>query len=117
MAIQSDFMQENVSLQEAIETRGHLVLFKPKFSYELYFIKYYWGAAKLYASRHCGYNITALRTMVPEVLASVTFSLIWNYCSKTQRIIQCYQHRITYGTVEFKKGYKSQRRDSIRDII
>lgn len=112
MAIQPDFLQQKGLLQEAIEKRGHMVLFYPKFHCELNFIEYYWGAAKQYARKNCGYSIVALRVIVPQALESVSPALIWKYWHKTQRIMAGYREGYIYGSNAFKTIYKSHRRVS-----
>jgi hypothetical protein len=47
----------------------NLCLFLPKFHCELNWIERYWGAAKKYARRHCGYSPAALRKIVPIALS------------------------------------------------
>jgi hypothetical protein len=42
LELQPDFQEQRNRLQEAIETRGHYVLFLPKFHPELNFIELYW---------------------------------------------------------------------------
>ncbi|RPA89528.1 hypothetical protein L873DRAFT_1721357, partial [Choiromyces venosus 120613-1] len=43
------FKAQRSHLQEEVELTSHLVHLFPKYQYELNFIEYYWGAAKLYA--------------------------------------------------------------------
>lgn len=112
MAVQLDFQQQKGLLQEAIEERGHMTIFYPKFHCELNFIEYYWGAAKQYARKNCGYNIVALRAIVPLALESVSRGLIWKYWNKTRRIMDGYREGYIYGSEAFKKVYKSHRRVS-----
>ncbi|RPA88353.1 hypothetical protein L873DRAFT_1623448, partial [Choiromyces venosus 120613-1] len=57
----------------------HLLHFIPQYHWELNFIEYYWGAAKHYAWKRCGYHIGALRKMVLESLDSVKPTLIWKF--------------------------------------
>jgi len=73
---EEDFKAQRSRLEEEVELKGHMVCFLRKYHCELNFIEYYWGAAKRYARRRCGYNIRALRKMVPECLNSVKPTLI-----------------------------------------
>lgn len=79
---QPDFRSERSALERVVEagsreligprgpiTVGHRCLFLPKYHCELNWIERYWGTAKKYARRHCGYSLTALRTCVPIALS------------------------------------------------
>ena len=116
IANEPDFKAQRSRLEEEVELTGHLVHFFPKFHCELNFIEYYWGAAKRYARTRCGYNIRALRKMVPDCLESVKPTLIWKFWARTERMMRAYREGIAYGTPEFKdkvtKTYRSHRRVS-----
>jgi len=66
MAKEPDFKAQQSRLEEEVELVGHQIHFFPKYHYELNFIEYYWGAAKQYPRKRCGYTIKGLRKMVPE---------------------------------------------------
>ncbi|RPA92029.1 hypothetical protein L873DRAFT_1711661, partial [Choiromyces venosus 120613-1] len=55
-----DFEAQKSRLEEEVELIHYLVHFLPKYHYELYFIKHYWGAAPHYAQKRYGYHIRAL---------------------------------------------------------
>ncbi|RPA91713.1 hypothetical protein L873DRAFT_1838619 [Choiromyces venosus 120613-1] len=116
IASEPDFKAQRSRLEEEVELKEHLVCFFPKYHCELNFIEYYWGAAKRYARRRCGYNIRALRKMVPECLNSVKPTLIWKFWARTERMMRAYHEGIAYGTPDFKekvtKTYRSHRRVS-----
>lgn len=82
MAIQPDLQAQKGLLQEAIEKRGHIAIFYPKFHCELNFVEYYWGSAKRYTRDNCGYNIAALRVIVPQTFELVSSELIWKFGTK-----------------------------------
>ena len=67
-----DFQDQKGRLQEEVEALGHRVLFYPKFHCKLNFIERYWCRAKWFARENCGHDFEALKTTVPEALASVT---------------------------------------------
>jgi len=83
LSSQPDFRSECSALERVVEATarrelvgpygsvvvGHRCLFLPKFHCELNWIERYWGCAKKYARRHCGYSLTALRTCVPIALS------------------------------------------------
>ena len=64
-------MAQKPLVKEVIESRGHKVIFYPKFHCELNFIEMFWGAAKRYARNNCDYSFRALEKIVPEVF-------LWN---------------------------------------
>ena len=66
---QLDFVSQKSELQEAVESRGHLCDFYPKYHCELNFIEQYWGAAKL-KFRKAGRG-AILEDMKKKVLASL----------------------------------------------
>ena len=66
---QPDFASEVSALERVVTTLGHRILFLPKYHCELNWIERYWGAAKKYARRHCGYTLIALRACVPIALS------------------------------------------------
>ena len=43
-------------IQEIIESKGHKVIFYPKFHCELNYIEMYQGAAKRYSQNNCDYT-------------------------------------------------------------
>ena len=68
LGAQPDFQNEPTSLERIVGAR-HWPLFLPKFHCELNWIERYWGAAKRYCRKHCGYSLVALRAMVPICLS------------------------------------------------
>jgi transposase len=69
LALQPDFRSETSALERVAVSGGHRCLFLPKYHCELNWIERYWGAAKKYARRHCGYSLPALRMCVPIALS------------------------------------------------
>ena len=93
-----------------MEALGHSVLFYPKFHCELNFIERYWCQAKWFARENCGYDFEALKTTVPEALASVTNASIRGFYRLAVCTIDAYTTSLHYGTEEFKQNvYKSYR--------
>ena len=73
---QPDFKSEVSALERIIAAPdqqtgrpAHRCLFLPKYHCELNWIERYWGAAKKYARRHCGYSLAALRLCIPIALS------------------------------------------------
>ena len=58
---QQDFREQKGQLQEEVEAANHLIIFYPKFYYELNFIERFWYAAKWYARENCEYSFDGLR--------------------------------------------------------
>ena len=75
LASQSDFTSEVSALDRVVSSGGHRCLFLPKYHCELNWIERYWGAAKKYARRHCGYTLIALRACVPIALSQTLAEL------------------------------------------
>lgn len=111
---QPDFKAQKGRVQEVVETRGHMVLFYPKFHCELNWIEYFWARVKEYTRAHCGYNIKSLRENIPLALTWAS-NLVPKWWGKSLRIIAAYKDGISYGTEEFKtRAYKSHRRVTVR---
>jgi hypothetical protein len=112
MALQADFLAQKSMLEEAIERRGHIAVFLPKFHPEFSWIEPCWARAKDFTRHHCGYNIASLRSMIPQAMGhnNLPPSLVWKYYNKCLRIMLCYQEGNKFGTAEFQKAYRSHRR-------
>jgi hypothetical protein len=112
---ESEFEDDEVLVSEAeeqeeVEALGHCVLFYPKFHCELNFIERYWCRAKWFTRENCEYNFEALKSTVPEALASVTNASIRGFYRLAVRTIDAYSAGLRYGTEEFKHTvYKSHR--------
>jgi hypothetical protein len=111
MALQPDFLAQKSMLEEAIEQRGHIALFLPKFHPEFNWIEPCWARAKEYTRHHCGYNISSLRNAIPKAMGhqNLSPSLVWKYYNKCLRIMLCYYEGNKFGTVAFQKAYHSHR--------
>ena len=104
------FQDQKGRLQEEVEALGYRVLLYPKFHCELNFIERYWCRAKWFARENCGYDLEALKTTVPEALASVTNASIRGFNRLAVRTIDAYSAGLCYGTEEFKHNvYRSHR--------
>ena len=108
---EKDFRNQRGRPQEEVENLGHRVLFYPKFHCELNWIERYWCRAKWFARENCGYNFEALKTTVPEALASVPNESIRAFYRLALRAIEAYSAGTRYGTTEFQDTvYRSHRR-------
>ena len=61
MASQQDFREQGGRLEEELQAAGQLVMFYPKFHWELNFIEKFWCAAKWYARENCECTFADLR--------------------------------------------------------
>jgi hypothetical protein len=114
LSCQPDFKNQKCRLHEAIEERGHICLFFPKFHCEINWIEYRWGRAKWYTRKNCKYTWPALVKIVPDALSNVPPLLLLKFWWKINRIIHAYQHGVKYGTKKFTETvYKSHRRISM----
>ena len=123
---QPDFQEQRGRLKEEIEATEHLVIFYPKFHFELNFIERYvpcllskikadlitrfWCATKYYARENCEYNLKALCEIIPHALNSVSTSAIFHYYEHCIKIMQAYRDKHEYGTKQFSQAvYKTHR--------
>ena len=66
---QPDFTSVKPELQEAVEERGHILLFGPKCHPECMPIEMCWAHVKQYCRQHCGNSIVALRKSLQYALS------------------------------------------------
>ena len=63
-----DFLAQKEWLTEVVETRGHEIIFYPKFHCELNYIENIWAFVKSYLRRTCTYSFPDLIEKNPDVL-------------------------------------------------
>ena len=63
-----DFLSQKEWLTEVVETRGHEIIFYPKFHCELNYIENIWAFVKSYLRRTCTYSFPDLQAKIPDVL-------------------------------------------------
>ena len=111
LSLQPDFLAQKPLVKEVIESRGHKVIFYPKFHCELNFIEMFWGAAKRYARNNCDYSFKALEKIVPEALNSVSLEQIRRYARRSWRFMDAYRKGLTgIAALYTVKQYRSHRR-------
>lgn len=72
-----DFKAQKSAVEEYIESRGHKVIFYPKFHCELNFIEQVWGRAKYhYRMMPCPRNEKDMEQIIKESLESVPLDMI-----------------------------------------
>ena len=71
-----DFAESKCWLEELLESRGHKLIFSPKFHCELNFIEMIWGYIKGILRRDCSFNFNDLVLNLPRHLDSVSLPFI-----------------------------------------
>lgn len=61
-----DFMAQKEWLTETINTRGHSIIFFPKYHCELNYIENVWAFLKAYLRKHCTYNFKDFKNKIPR---------------------------------------------------
>jgi hypothetical protein len=107
--MQQDFLDQKGEMQELVESKGHLILFYPKFHCELNWIEYYWGAGKRFCRDNCEYSFAALQQTISDAFDSIKPTTIAAFFARCQRRIDAYRQGFEYGTEEFQT-YTSHRR-------
>jgi len=98
-------------IQEIIESRGHRVIFYPKFHCEINFIELFWGAAKRYTRENCDYTFKSLEKTVPLALNSVSLENIRKFARRCWRFMDAYRQGLTgIDALYAVKRYKSHRK-------
>ena len=112
LANHEDFRTEKTIVEQYITSRGHTVLFIPKFHCELNPIERVWGQAKVYTRAHTNYTLPRLRLIISPALDSVSADLIRKYFRKVQDYETAYLEGKEAGkeVEQAIKVYKSHRR-------
>ena len=99
-------------VEHYIISRGHNILFFPKFYCEFNPIERVWGKAKQYTRTHCNNSNTGLRKTTVPALESVNLDLIRKYFRKARGYIRAYRDGNNAGrqVEDAVKHYKSHRR-------
>ena len=107
-----DFKYQKTKVEELILSRGHRVMFIPKFHCELNPIERVWCHAKQYTRTHCDYSFPNLEKIVDTALDSVSIDLIRKYFRKVREYHRAYREGNTLGKEmqTILKRYKSHRR-------
>lgn len=108
---QPDFLAQKSRVEDAIEARGHVVLFLPKFHCEFNFIEMYWGALKYYCREHCDYSFANLLPTIDAAMNHVTLASIRRYARKCWRYMDAYRNGLSLEAAEWAvKKQRSHRR-------
>src|ERR1043166_2354973 len=118
---QPDFLSQKCMIQEIIESKGHKVIFYPKFHCELNYIEMYWGAAKRYSRNNCDYTWNGLQRVVPIALDHVSLLEIRAFARKSFRYMDAYRKGLNVKQAEYAvKKYKRHRvipNNILQDIL
>ena len=116
LSCHDDFKNEKSALHQKLESRGHTVIFLPKFHCELNGIERVWGHAKRYTRAYCDYRLESLRSTVPTALDSISKETIQAYIQRSRNYMFSYLKGSMPGkemekeVQKFGKEYKSHRR-------
>ena len=89
---QPDFLAQKPAIQEILETRGHIVVWCPKFHPEFNFIERYWGMVKFRMRGKCDYTFATLQAQLPAALAAPTIGNIRRFARKSADYMYAYQN-------------------------
>jgi len=107
-----DFKFQRIKVEELILSRGHRVIFIPKFHCEINPIEHVWCSAKQFTRAHCDYTFQGLQATINEALDSVNVDMIKKYFRKIREYHRAYRDNVKIGKDMEKtlKLYKSHRR-------
>ena len=121
LAQHDDFKNEKSRVEHFLESKGHTVIFLPKFHPELNPIERVWAQAKRYTKAYCKYNLPSLRKNIPLGLQSVTLENIQNFHWKVRHYMFSYLEGHVAGAeleknvAKYKKAVKSHQRIGVNE--
>ena len=92
-----DFKFQKTRVEELILSKGHRVMFLPKFHCELNPIERVWCQAKQFTRSHCDYSFPNLEKIIDEALDSVSLELMRKYFRKVREYHRAYREGNTMG--------------------
>ena len=98
-------------MREIVESKGHRIIYYPKYHCELNYIENVWAYLKSYLRRNCTYNFKDLKALIPvaldEVIPIAVFRRFARHC---YRYMDGYEKGIEGPLLEFaSKKYSSHR--------
>ena len=118
---QPDFTGQKEWLTEVIESRGHQILYLPKFHCELNPIERVWAHVKHDLRKKCEYSLKSLRAQLPVTLENVSVDAVRRYFRRTDRYVSAYAglNGVTLTPTEaayVTRKYSSHRRIPAEEI-
>ena len=109
---QADFLAQKPAIQEILESRGHIVVWCPKFHPEFNFIERYWGMVKFIMRGKCDYTFATLQEQLPAALETPTIGKIRRFARKSADYIYAYQNGCknpedARGEIKFYKRHRT----------
>ena len=120
--LQPDFQLQQNAIAEIVRSRGHELVFLPKFHPELNPIERVWGRMKLFRRRQCSYSFTALWTMRNEPFQQswMSLTLVRKYFRTCWRWLAAYERGLTGLLAQYAVKRHSKHREmkeSLDEII
>ena len=107
-----DFNFQKTCVEELILSKGHRVMFIPKFHCEINPIERVWCSAKQYTRAQCDYSFQGLKKTLGAALDSVDVEITRKFYRKVRKYHRAYRNNVKVGKEMEKtlKVYKSHRR-------
>ncbi len=106
-----DFLEQREWIREVIESRGHYVIYYPKYHCELNFIERIWGYIKARIRKECDYTFAGLKERLPLVIKSISITFVRKVVRSVFRFMHGYTKGLEGGFLEYvSKLYRSHRR-------
>ncbi|CAG8460955.1 13903_t:CDS:2, partial [Cetraspora pellucida] len=117
MAHQPDFLAEHGQIQKEIESKGHKIIFYPKFHPEFNYIEMYWGAAKKYTRSHCEYSLSKLKRSIIEAFDSISIERVHSFARLSFRWMDAYRQGLTGKATEYAVKQNKKHRTVNEEIM
>jgi hypothetical protein len=109
---QPDFLAQKPAIQEILESRGHIIVWCPKFHPEFNFIERYWGMVKFIMRGKCDYTFATLQAGLPAALEAPTIGNIRRFARKSADYTYAYQNGCknpedARGDIKFYKRHRT----------
>jgi hypothetical protein len=89
---QPNFLAQKLAIQEILESRGHIVVWCPKFHPDFNFIERYWGIVKFIMRGIFDYTFATQQELLPAALETPTTANIRRFARKSSDYMYTYQN-------------------------